>query len=628
VLLVGPPGIGKSSLIQALAVQLYRQDRDDHCLSADPGSPLFGAPGAVCLGQWRDTGWRLTGLEALCTLNAGRFRLPLVSAVARLAQRVTHGLLLVDGPGVMRGIAAAELLPSLVQAAMIDLVLILTRVDRPPPLIQELGALPVELALVYAADQAQRPGKRARARRRTTLWEDYLRHCESRSLPLAQLRIIGAPPPLAATEAWLGRQIALLKDGDTLAMGEVTGLGAGQLEIRLARGVNQRSDGLLVRDAARDSMGRLVTSPPFAAEPLDYLPSMVTTYPTSTNDKTGPRVVGRVGPLSLELINGVFGDPLLLVRLRHAGRNLLFDLGEGSRLSARNAHQVSDVCITHSHIDHIAGFLWLLRSRIGDYPPCRLYGPPGLAANIEGLTRGILWDRIEERGPRFEISELHADRLLHYRVVAGVTGCKPTGETLAVDGVLHREEEFQLRAATLEHAGSPVLAFALEPVRSLNIRKDRLQALGLKPGPWLNELKHRVRADELETSIELPDGVEESAASLAAELVLISPAKRLVYATDFGDNQTNRSRLIRLAENAHTLFCEASFLSRDSEQADRTGHLTARACGEIAEAAGVARLVPFHFSRRYEQDPDRIYAEIAEFCTAVSIPRPMTVNEH
>lgn len=627
VLLVGPPGIGKSTLTKTLGEQLERRGRSCHCLSADPGTPPFGVPGAVCLGRWQQSNWQTTDLMALCTLDAGRFRLPLVSAVTRLSQRISNGLLLVDGPGVMRGIAGAELLPSLVQGAKIDLVLVVVREEQPLPLGQELATLSVDLALVHASDVARRPGKRARARQRTALWDDYLRHSEQLSLPLTRLRVIGTPPPLTTPEAWLGRQIALLKGPDTLALGEVTGLDREQLKIRLPKGTKLNGDGLLVRDAARSTNGQLVTSRPFASEPLGYLPPPVQTFQATADSVGGFRIVGRVGPLNLDLVNGVFGDPLLVVGLRHTGRFLLFDLGEGSRLSARSAHQVSDVCISHSHIDHIAGFLWLLRSRIGDYPPCRLYGPPGLAANIEGLTRGILWDRIEERGPSFVVTELHGDILKRFLVEAGRTGCQLWGETSTVAGLLRNEAEFRLRAITLEHAGSPVLAFALEPARSVNIRKQRLQSLGLTPGPWLNELKHRLRTGETETLIELPNGSKETISKLAAELVLIGPAKRLVYATDFGDTEGNRQRLISLAENAHTLFCESSFLVKDRKKAARTGHLTTRACGEIAAAAGVARLVPFHFSRRYEDDPARIYEELSDIFPSVSIPRSMLLDK-
>ena len=406
-------------------------------------------------------------------------------------------------------------------------------------------------------------------------------------------------------------------------MGEVTSLDSGILRARLPAAAGHAAT-LLVRDAARAADGRLGTRARFAADRLDYLPppDIAPRLPTGSNG--GPRVLARVGMLNLNLINGVFGDPLLHVRLRHARRSLLFDLGEGSRLPARVAHQVSDVFITHTHIDHIAGFLWLLRSRIGDFPPCRLYGPPGLAANIDGLTRGILWDRVEDRGPRFEVVELHGQRLQRFRVQAGRPGCKPLDEQPAPDGLLLSEPGFRVRATTLEHV-SPVLAFALEPAQQINVRRDRLAARGLAPGPWLGELKRRLQAGELEASVELPDGRTASTAALAAELVLISPGKKLVYATDFSDSAENRQQLIGLARGAHTLFCEATFLEEDAEQAARTAHLTTRACAEIAAAAGVARLVPFHFSRRYEDDPARIYAEIAAICTAVAIPKSMTV---
>jgi len=255
---------------------------------------------------------------------------------------------------------------------------------------------------------------------------------------------------------------------------------------------------------------------------------------------------------------------------------------------------------------------------------CRLYGPPGLAENIDGLTRGILWDRVEDRGPRFEISELHGQRRRRFIVQAGRPGCETLGEEAAPDGLLLREPGFQVRATTLEHV-SPVLAFAFEPAAQLNVRKDRLLARGLAPGPWLGELKRHLQAGEDEATVALPDGRIEPTAALAADLVLVSPGKKLVYATDFSDSEDNRRRLVTLTRGAHTLFCEASFLEEDAGQAARTAHLTTRACGEIAEAAGVAQLIPFHFSRRYEDDPARIYEEIAAVCNTVAIPGSITI---
>jgi|GEM_PF-5592770 len=68
-------------------------------------------------------------------------------------------------------------------------------------------------------------------------------------------------------------------------------------------------------------------------------------------------------------------------------------------------------------------------------------------------------------------------------------------------------------------------------------------------------------------------------------------------------------------------------MEADAEQASRTDHLTTRACGEIASAAGVARLVPFHFSRRYADNPQQLYEKINTVCTCLVAPKTLKVFE-
>lgn len=125
--------------------------------------------------------------------------------------------------------------------------------------------------------------------------------------------------------------------------------------------------------------------------------------------------------------------------------------------------------------------------------------------------------------------------------------------------------------------------------------------------------------------IDLPDGGVIAASALGDEPALILPGRKLVYATDFAATPSNRERLANLAQGAHTLFCEASFLEADAEHAARTGHLTTRACGEIARAAGVTRLVPFHFSLRNSDRPEQVYDEIQAVCPQVAVPKDMRV---
>ncbi len=308
-------------------------------------------------------------------------------------------------------------------------------------------------------------------------------------------------------------------------------------------------------------------------------------------------------------MNGVFGDPLLHIRLRNQKRSLLFDLGDSARLPARIVHQVSDVFISHAHFDHIGGFLWFLRSCLGSPVPRRLFEPPGLVGHIRGMLAGIHWDRIGERGPVFELTEVGESATVSYRLKVGVDGLDPLGTQPLVHGVLVDEAAFRVRVTTLDH-GIPVLAFALEEARVFQVRKDALVRGGYDPGAWLGKLKTHLHRGERDAQVELADGSSRCVESLARELVLECPGSKLCYATDLDDNASNRQRLAALAREAAIFICEATFHSKDAHLARATQHLTARACGEIASAADVRTLVPFHFSKRYEKDVGPLYDEV------------------
>jgi ribonuclease Z len=626
VLLFGATGIGKSTLAAHLASILARDGRSCFCIGADPGSPAFGIPGAVCLGNWQNDTWLPITFEPLCTLDAGRFRLPLVAAVRRLAVRPASGVLLVDAPGIIRSVAGAELLTGLVEAAAIDTVVVLAHNNDPLPLTNELATLPCQVFRMQAAAKARPPAQRKRARLRTRLWDEYLQGAAIRTIAVAGTLLTGTPPPLATTSVWQGRQIALLKEGQTLAMGEVLDVSENIFRIRMTA-IRETFDQMLVRDACRDRQGRLSTCKPTGPATLHYMPPPDVTPYNGGGKDTGPRPVVRTGEATATLVNGIFGDPLLHLRFHYRKRSVLFDLGEGHRLPARLAHQVTDVFISHAHIDHISGFLWLMRSRIGDFPSCRLFGPPGLTKHIAGLMHGIHWDRIGEGGPRFEVMELHNDRLVGYELQAGKVGPESLTSRPAPGGLLLDDPDFKVWAVSLVHGAIPVLAYRLEQASKFNVRKERLRACHLSPGPWLGELKRTMAIGDLQAAIRLPDSSIVAAGSLAPDLLLITPARALVYATDCSDSETNRQKLSGLARGAHTFFCEAAFLVADREYAEKSGHLTTHACGAIGQAAGVDQLVPFHFSRRYEKKMLQVYDEIRRFCPRLVLPTAIDMSQ-
>ena len=77
------------------------------------------------------------------------------------------------------------------------------------------------------------------------------------------------------------------------------------------------------------------------------------------------------------------------------------------------------------------------------------------------------------------------------------------------------------------------------------------------------------------------------------------PGQKICYVTDVADNERNRAALAAFLQGADLLFIEAVFLHADRAHAERKAHLTARAAGAIARAAGIKSAVPFHFSPRY-----------------------------
>lgn len=618
ILLYGEAGIGKSTLTNELLRVFSGRGLTCLCISADPGSPSFGLPGTVSLGQWQESIWQVLAFEALCTLDAGRFRLPLLSAVNRLIQKTPQGLLLIDAPGVVRGIAGSELLAGMVDLLDIDTVVVLNRQSKPLPLMNELLSLGVRILPMHAHPQASPPGQKTRAHKRTKQWRTYLTVSDEITINLSDLRLIGSPPPLDVPDAWTGRQCAFIDTDRTVSIGEIIALHDRKLQVRLPAAA-ATTQTLLVRDARSEKNGLLVSAAPFASGNLQFLPPPdAMPYPTS-DYCGGPRPAVKLRGMYATMINGVFGDPLLHLRLHQQQRSLLFDLGDSGRLPTRIAHQVSDVFISHAHIDHIGGFLWLLRSRIGVFPSCRIFGPPGLIGHIKGMIDGILWDRIGDTGPRFEIAEIHGDRLLRTHIQTGYRYSVDLPEIQIAEGLIVDDPLFCVRTITLDH-GTPVQAYAFESKAKLSVDENALKTLALDAGPWLNQLKQLIGAGDNKAMIRLPDNSSQEAGELGDHLLTVTPGEKMVYATDLADTEANRTALTALAHKADFFFCEASFLETDIEQARRTGHLTAGACGEIATGADVKQLVPFHFSRRYETKPEAVYLGISAACSRVVMP--------
>jgi ribonuclease BN (tRNA processing enzyme) len=615
-LVIGAPETGTPALVERLARRAVEAGRTCAVITADPGLPLFGPPGAASLGEWQPSGWRLLAVEGISTLDAARFRVPLLLAVERLLGRCRADGLLVHGPGLFRGMAAAELLPALVRIARLDAVAVLGREVELDAVRSDLEATGATLHRIPCEPRSRTATHPARVGRRSEAWAEWLRDAAAVTLDLERVGVAGAPPPLDARHAWAGRQTTVLDaEGATVTLGEIIALEGASVHLRVPHLAVDQARTLVVRDARRDSEGRLATARVApAADPPD--PSSGH-EPIPLPDPPHPHATRLRGVLQ----HGLLGDSLLSLHSIETGRVVLVDLGAAAGLPARLAHRTSAVLLTHGHMDHSEGLVWLLRYRIAQPGSCRVVGPKGTADRLAALIAGFTWDRVGDHAPRFEVVELDGDALRRSEVVPGRAAPVPLETAAAGDGVVLRAQEAEVRAIQLDH-GIPVLAYALTEPTRLSVRADRLEAAGLAPGPWLAELQRRVLAAESGTELTLPDGRCVGVGELADEMLFARPGQRLVYATDVADTPANRKALVDLARGAQLLVLEAAFASSHADRAASTGHLTARACGEIATAAGVGRLLPFHLSSRYQERPEEVLAEVAATCDRLWLPEP------
>jgi ribonuclease Z len=322
------------------------------------------------------------------------------------------------------------------------------------------------------------------------------------------------------------------------------------------------------------------------------------------------------------LVNGRFGDPALFVEMLHRREALLFDIGDVSALSTRDLLRVGHVFVSHMHMDHFIGLDALLRVSIGREKRVRITGPRGICDRVHHKLQGYEWDLAHryDADAVFDAVELGAqgpERGARFRFKSGFAWEEQEVER---GGPAGAGEGFEVRSALLEHHG-PCLGYVLTEPAHANVWKNRLQERGLQPGQWLQELKAAVLASSSDQCrIALPGGGSAPLADLR-DIVSVTPGQKIAYVTDVADTPANRDAIAQLAAGADSLFIESRFAAEDWEQARERAHLTTSAAGEIARAAGVRRVEPFHFSPRYEGEEERMIGEVMEKFAAEPVTR-------
>jgi ribonuclease Z len=329
---------------------------------------------------------------------------------------------------------------------------------------------------------------------------------------------------------------------------------------------------------------------------------------------------------SCYLVNEPFGDPGLYVEVRWARRALLFDLGDNTALSPTRLLRAGDIFVSHTHMDHFIGFDRVLRVALGRGKTLRLYGPPGLIANVTGKLRGYTWNLVDGYPLTIQVREFHPREVRSATFLAtegfalhGAESQLGPDWTSTAPFPLLEESMLTVRAIPLNHR-VPSFGFALQEPFHINVNKEKLHEAGLPVGSWLKEVKQYVwqgKPDDFRFTATLyfehrRQELEFILGEVRDRFLTITRGQKVAYVVDCRHDEENEAKVVELARGADVFFCEAPYLDEDAGKACERYHLTARQAGLMARKAGVRQLVVFHFSPRYTGQGERIVREAME----------------
>ncbi len=324
------------------------------------------------------------------------------------------------------------------------------------------------------------------------------------------------------------------------------------------------------------------------------------------------------------LVNDPFGDPGLYVEIPWARRALLFDAGQNDSLNPTRLLKASEIFVSHTHMDHFIGFDRILRVALGRGKTLKLYGPPGLIANVTGKLQGYTWNLVDGYPLALEVREFHSDSIrtavfhASTEFVCGDVAASPLARRGGLFTVLE-EPMFRVEAVALNHR-IPSFGYALQEQFHINVNRERLHTAGLPVGSWLKDLKRYIwegRPDDFRFTATLylehrKTEREFRLGEARSRFVTVTRGQRLAYVVDARYDAENEAKIAELAREADILYCEAPYLDQDAEKARERCHLTARQAGLLARQAGARQLVVFHFSPRYTGQEEAIRQEARE----------------
>lgn len=300
-------------------------------------------------------------------------------------------------------------------------------------------------------------------------------------------------------------------------------------------------------------------------------------------------------PLSVRFLGTAASRPTIeravsALAIIREGETFLIDCGEGTQRQMMRygiTFAFNDLFFTHTHSDHILGLTGLIRTLQlqGRTEPLRLWGPPGAGRTLR------------------QCISLGGDRTTF-----------PVTITELDPGTSVTRDQYRFDTFAVEHHGGSSIGYALvEEERLGRFNPELARQLGIPEGPLWGSI-HKGQ------SITLDDG------RVIQPSVLVGGRRRGRRIVVTGDTRPCDAT-VAASVDADLLIHEATFADEEGARAVETGHSTAREAAEVAQRAGVRRLVLTHISARYSRDAHELEREAKQLFPNTSIARDGTEIE-
>jgi ribonuclease Z len=308
---------------------------------------------------------------------------------------------------------------------------------------------------------------------------------------------------------------------------------------------------------------------------------------------------------SFHFYNSPFDDSLLCASQLNSKEDLLFDLGNFSHVPTSVALRIKYIFISHTHLDHFAGFPAFLRQVLKNSGAhIHLFGPEGFIKNMQGALNAYTWNLLENYQLTFEVTEIQEKKLLKTQFLAGNQFQHNTVlELEPLNGILVENDIFRVHCRIMDHK-TPVIGYRLEEKNRFSVNKQALDLDQIPVGPWISEVK-KIILNKGDLATKINTGTKNlSGQEIISRYFILQQMPSYAYITDIGFSRENFSKAVWLASGVKTLFIESNFLHLERQSAHDTCHLTAYQAGIIAGKAGAQKVRLFHVSQRYFNHPE------------------------